>query len=300
MTVSAHNPESRVLGFSRTQLLFRFFRPTGYPWIAISILSLFVFLAIFGDFVAPHDMYELNIMKRLTPPFWMEGGSTDYLLGTDALGRDIISRLIGGARTSLVVAVVGLLIGGGIGGAVGIVAGYFGGRIDDAIMRLADATLAFPIILFALLLSVSMGSGILSVVIAISIVLWARFARVVRSDVLIVREMDYVIMARVSGASSGWILWRHILPNVMNTLAVLAGLQVGWVIILEATLSFLGAGISPPTPAWGSMTAEGREYLITHWWVTFMPGATIVIAVVAFTRLGDWLRDWLDPRLALN
>jgi peptide/nickel transport system permease protein len=300
MTVSAHNPESRVLGFSRTQLLFRFFRPTGYPWIAISILSLFVFLAIFGDFVAPHDMYELNIMKRLTPPFWMEGGSTDYLLGTDALGRDIISRLIGGARTSLVVAVVGLLIGGGIGGAVGIVAGYFGGRIDDAIMRLADATLAFPIILFALLLSVSMGSGILSVVIAISIVLWARFARVVRSDVLIVREMDYVKMARVSGASSGWILWRHILPNVMNTLAVLAGLQVGWVIILEATLSFLGAGISPPTPAWGSMTAEGREYLITHWWVTFMPGATIVIAVVAFTRLGDWLRDWLDPRLALN
>ncbi|SRR6266566_2303114 len=300
MTVSAHNPGSRVLGFSRTRLVFRFLRSASYPWVAVSILLLFVFLAIFGDFIAPYDMYELNIMKRLTPPFWMEGGSTDYLLGTDALGRDILSRLIGGARTSLTVAVIGLLIGGGVGGAVGIVAGYLGGRIDDVIMRLADATLAFPIILFALLLSVSMGSGLLSVVIAISIVLWARFARVVRSDVLIIREMDYVKMARVSGASSGWILWHHILPNVMNTLSVLAGLQVGWVIILEATLSFLGAGISPPTPAWGSMTAEGREYLITHWWVTFMPGATIVIAVVAFTRLGDWLRDWLDPRLALK
>jgi peptide/nickel transport system permease protein len=300
MTVPAHNPGSRVLGFFRTRLVFRFFRSASYPWVAISILLLFVFLAIFGDFIAPHEMYELNIMKRLTPPFWMEGGSTDYLLGTDALGRDILSRLIGGARTSLTVAVIGLLIGGGVGGAVGIVAGYFGGRIDDAIMRLADATLAFPIILFALLLSVSMGSGLLSVVIAISIVLWARFARVVRSDVLIIREMDYVKMARVSGASSAWILRHHILPNVMNTLAVLAGLQVGWVIILEATLSFLGAGISPPTPAWGSMTAEGREYLITHWWVTFMPGATIVGAVVAFTRLGDWLRDWLDPRLDLN
>jgi len=268
-----------------------------YPWVAISVLAVLTFVAIFGDSIAPHDMYEPNLMKRLTPPFWMDGGSTDYLLGTDALGRDILSRLIGGARTSLTVALMGLVLGGGIGGAVGIVAGYFGGAIDDTIMRVADATLAFPIILFALLLSVSMGGGLLAVVIAISINLWARFARVIRSDVLIIRDMDYVKMAKISGASSIRILWRHILPNVMNTLAVLAGLQVGWVIILEATLSFLGAGISPPTPAWGSMTAEGREYLITNWWVTFMPGATIVIAVVAFTRLGDWLRDWLDPRL---
>jgi peptide/nickel transport system permease protein len=274
--------------------------PAGYPWITISVLVALVFVAIFGDFLAPHDMYDQDLAKRLLPPFWMEDGSTAYLLGTDALGRDILSRLIGGARTSLVVAVVGLFIGGGIGGTAGIVAGYFGGRIDSAIMRLADATLAFPIILFALLLSISMGSGLLSVVIAISIVLWARFARVVRSDVLVIRDMDYVKMAKISGASSARILWRHILPNVANTLTVLAGLQIGWVIILEATLSFLGAGISPPTPAWGSMTAEGREYLITNWWVTFMPGITIVITVVALTRLGDWLRDWLDPRLPLN
>jgi peptide/nickel transport system permease protein len=274
--------------------------PAGYPWFALGTLAVLLFVAVFGDFLAPHDMYEQDLMKRLMPPFWMEDGSMSYLLGTDALGRDILSRLIGGARTSMVVAVVGLLIGGGIGGAAGIVAGYFGGRVDDAIMRLADATLAFPIILFALLLSISMGSGLLSVVIAISLVLWARFARVVRSDVLIIRDMDYVKMAKISGASSFWILRRHILPNVANTLTVLAGLQIGWVIILEATLSFLGAGISPPTPAWGSMTAEGREYLVDGWWVTFMPGMTIVITVVAFTRLGDWLRDWLDPRLALD
>jgi peptide/nickel transport system permease protein len=274
--------------------------PAGYPWFAIGTLVVLLFVAVFGDFLAPHDMYEQDLIKRLMPPFWMEDGSTSYLLGTDALGRDILSRLIGGARTSMVVAIVGLLIGGGIGGTAGIVAGYFGGRVDDAIMRLADATLAFPIILFALLLSISMGSGLLSVVIAISLVLWARFARVVRSDVLIIRDMDYVKMATISGASSFWILRRHILPNVANTLTVLAGLQIGWVIILEATLSFLGAGISPPTPAWGSMTAEGREYLVDGWWVTFMPGMTIVIAVVAFTRLGDWLRDWLDPRLALD
>jgi peptide/nickel transport system permease protein len=274
--------------------------PAGYPWVAMSVLAVLVFVAVFGDFIAPHDMYEQNLADRLVPPFWMEGGSTNYLIGTDALGRDILSRLIGGARTSLAVALIGMVIGGGIGGAVGIIAGYFGGSVDDVIMRLADATLAFPIILFALLLSISMGSGLLSVVIAISIVLWARFARVVRSDVLIIRDMDYVKMAKISGASSVRILVRHILPNVMNTLAVLTGLQVGWVIILEATLSFLGAGISPPTPAWGSMTAEGREYFITNWWVTFMPGATIVIAVLAFTRLGDWLRDWLDPRLSLE
>jgi peptide/nickel transport system permease protein len=274
--------------------------PAGYPWITIFVLVALVLIAIFGDFIAPHDMYDQDLVKRLQPPFWMEGGSADFLLGTDALGRDILSRLIGGTRTSLVVAIIGLVIGGGIGGAVGIIAGYFGGRIDDVIMRLADATLAFPIILFAMLLSVSLGSGLLSVVIAISIALWARFARVVRSDVLIIRDMDYVKMARISGASSARILWHHILPNVTNTLAVLAGLQVGWVIILEATLSFLGAGISPPTPAWGSMTAEGREYLIDDWWVTFMPGATIVITVIAFTRLGDWLRDKFDPKLMLD
>ena len=297
--VEQASPPALAPAARRRFTLRRFFRG-GYPWVALTILAIFVILAVFGDFIAPHDMYDQNLVARLAPPFWMEGGTFDYPLGTDALGRDILSRLIGGARTSLVVAFTGLVIGGGIGGGIGIIAGYFGGIVDDVIMRLADATLAFPIILFALLLSVSMGSGLLSVVIAISMVLWARFARVVRADVLIVRDMDYVKMAKISGASSTWILWRHILPNVMNTLAVLAGLQVGWVIILEATLSFLGAGISPPTPAWGSMTAEGREYLITDWWVSFMPGATIVIAVVAFTRIGDWLRDWLDPRLPID
>jgi peptide/nickel transport system permease protein len=278
----------------------RKFLPKGYPYITITILAVLAFAALFGDFIAPHNMYAQDLIHRLKPPFWMEGGSIDYLLGTDALGRDILSRLIGGARTSLIVGIVGLLIGGGLGGMAGIVAGYFGGRIDAVIMRLADATLAFPIILFALLLSVSMGSGLLSVIIAISIVLWARFARIIRADVLVIREMDYIKMAEISNASTFWILSRHILPNVANTLTVLAGLQIGWVIILEATLSFLGAGISPPTPAWGSMTAEGRNYIISNWWVAFFPGFTIVIAVVAFTRLGDWLRDRLDPRLPVT
>jgi peptide/nickel transport system permease protein len=274
--------------------------PRSFPWITVLVIAALFAAAVLGDLIAPHDMYEPNLMRRLQPPVWMEGGSWSYVLGADALGRDILSRLIGGARTSLTVALVGLIIGGGGGATLGIIGGYFGGRTDAVIMRVADATLAFPMILFAILLAMAMGSGLLTVVVAISLVLWARFARVIRSDVLVIREMDYVRMAIVAGASPWWILRRHILPNVANTLIVLAGLQVGWVITLEATLSFIGAGISPPTPAWGSMTADGREYIVTNWWVSFMPGAAIVVAVVAFTRLGDWLRDWLDPRLALD
>lgn len=264
----------------------------------MTVLAGLLFAATFGGLIAPHDIYAQDLLNRLQPPSWLPGGSREHLLGTDALGRDILSRLIGGARTSLVVVIVGLLIGGGLGGIAGILGGYLGGRADAVIMRFADSTLAFPIILLAMLLSVSIGSGLLAVVFAISLVLWARFARVVRSEVLIVKEMDYVKFAEIAGGSPLWILRRHILPNVMNTLAVLAGLQIGWVIILEATLSFLGAGIAPPTPAWGSMTADGRDYLTTAWWVSFMPGATIVLTVLTFFRLGDWLRDRLDPRLS--
>ena len=270
----------------------------GAPWAAFIVLLVFIVAALFGASISPHDMYAQDLMARLQPPAWLPGGTHEYLLGTDALGRDILSRLIGGARTSLAVVIAGLVIGGGFGAFAGITAGYFGGWVDEAIMRFADSTLAFPIILLAMLLSVSINNGLLSVILAISLVLWARFARVVRSEVLIVKEMDYVKLAEIAGASHLRITVRHILPNVLNTLIVLCGLQVGWVIILEATLSFLGAGISPPTPAWGSMTAEGRDYLDSAWWVAFMPGLTIVIAVTAFFALGDWLRERLDPRLS--
>ncbi len=267
------------------------------PWVSIFILFVFLMMAILGDLIAPQDMYAQNLMKRLEPPVWMEGGSWAHIFGTDALGRDILSRLIGGVRTSLAIGIIGLLIGGGIGGAVGIIAGYSGRYVDTIIMRLADASLSCPMILFALLLSVSLGSGITSALTAICMVIWAPFARVVRSEVLVIREMDYVKVAQISGASSIRVLFRHILPNVANTLIAFAGLQIGFIIILEATLSFLGVGISPPTPAWGSMTAEGREYLATHWWVSVIPGTAITITVVAFTLFGDWLRDRLDPRL---
>ena len=194
--------------------------------------------------------------------------------------------------------VQGLLLGTGIGTVVGLVSGFFRGWVDTILMRLVDVMLALPIILFALILVVAVGPAISNVVIAIALVLWARFARVVRGEVLSVRESDYVALARVAGASNIRIIVRHLLPNVANTLLVLASLQVGWVIIVEATLSFLGAGVPPPTPAWGSMIAEGRLHVTSAWWLSAWPGLATMIVVLAFNLLGAWLRDTLDPKLA--
>ena len=268
------------------------------PAFAGSLVVAFVILAIFADFLAPYSPTETSLPNRLKPPFWMSGGSTAFLLGTNTLGRDILSRIIYGARTSILVAVQGLFLGTVVGTAVGLVSGFFRGWVDMILMRLVDVMLALPIILFALILVVAWGPGIGNVVIAITLVLWARFARVVRGEVLSVRESDYVALARVAGASNFRIVVRHIFPNVANTLLVLASLQVGWVIIVEATLSFLGAGVPPPTPAWGSMIADGRLYVTNAWWLSVWPGLATMVVVLAFNLLGDWLRDTLDPKLS--
>ena len=202
-----------------------------------------------------------------------------------------------GARVSLTVAAFALLSGGLIGLAVGIIAGYLGGRVDSILMRVVDATLTFPTILIALLLAVSLGAGLRTIVIAITVIIWARFARVVRGEVLGVRARDFVSLARVHGCSSLRIMLVHIVPNVMNTFMVLLTLHIGFVIIVEASLSFLGAGIPPPTPSWGQMVADGRSHIASAWWLAVMPGAAIMLVVLAFNLFGDWLRDWLDPRL---
>jgi peptide/nickel transport system permease protein len=202
-----------------------------------------------------------------------------------------------GARVSLTVAAFALLSGGLIGLAVGIIAGYLGGRVDSILMRVVDATLTFPTILIALLLAVSLGAGLRTIVIAITVIIWARFARVVRGEVLGVRARDFVSLARVHGCSGLRIMLVHIVPNVMNTFMVLLTLHIGFVIIVEASLSFLGAGIPPPTPSWGQMVADGRSHIASAWWLAVMPGAAIMLVVLAFNLFGDWLRDWLDPRL---
>jgi peptide/nickel transport system permease protein len=267
------------------------------PWTAIVIIAVLVVIAVFAPFIATHSPTEQSLPNKLKPPAWQEGGSATHLLGTDMLGRDLFSRLVYGARVSLTVAMFALMSGGLIGLGVGIVAGYVGGRTDSTLMRIVDATLTFPTILIALLLAVSLGAGLRTIVLAITVIIWARFARVVRGEVLSVKTRDFVALARVHGCSHLRIMAIHIVPNVLNTFMVLLTLHIGFVIIVEASLSFLGAGIPPPTPSWGQMVADGRSHIASAWWLSALPGAAIMLVVLAFNLFGDWLRDWLDPRL---
>ncbi len=267
------------------------------PWIPATIIAVMVIMAIFAPFLAPYSPIDQSLPDKLLPPFWVEGGSTKYILGTDAFGRDMLSRLIYGARVSLLVALLALTAGGGVGLVIGIVAGYFGGRLEALLMRLVDAAFTFPAILFALLLAVTMGQGLGTLVIAISLLLWASFARIMRGEVLALKQRDFVALARVRGCSSLRIMVTHILPNVMNTFMVLLTLNIGVVIVAEASLSFLGAGIPPPTPTWGLMISEGRGRISTAWWVSLIPGIAITLLVLSVNLFGDWLRDRLDPRL---
>jgi peptide/nickel transport system permease protein len=265
--------------------------------LSVLILILFVIVAVFADFLAPYSPKEINLAKSLTPPFFLQGGSEEYLLGTDLLGRDILSRLIYGARISLIVAVIGVFLAGSFGGMVGIIAGYSGGWADAIISRAADIMLGFPTILLALILAVVVGPSLTTVAFVVTLIYWASYARQSRGETLQIREMDYVKLARTAGCSNLTIMRRHILPNVSNSLVILATLNVGMVITLEAALSFLGAGIPPPTPSWGSMCADGKGLLIEAWWVSFMPGIAITLVVLSCNLFGDWLRDRLDPKL---
>ena len=267
------------------------------PWGSFFIIVVLVLVALLAPLTPPHSPTEQSLPNKLSPPAWQEGGSTKYLLGTDVLGRDVLSRLIHGARVSLIVAAAALLAGGGVGLMVGIVSGYLGGRTDSVLMRIVDATLTFPTILIALLLAVSLGQGLGTISLAITVLIWARFARVVRGEALAVKTRDFVALARVHGCSHLRIMAVHIVPNVLNTFMVLLTLHIGFVIIVEASLSFLGAGIPPPTPSWGQMVADGRSHIASAWWLSVVPGVAIILVVLAFNLFGDWLRDWLDPRL---
>ena len=267
------------------------------PWTPLVIIVTMLFVAVFAPILAPHSPIDQTLADKLIPPFWEEGGTTKYLLGTDVFGRDVLSRLLYGARVSMIVSALALLVGGGVGLVIGIVSGYVGGRLDNLLMRIVDAALAFPAILFALLLAVTMGQGLRTIVIAISLLLWARFARVVRGEVLAVKQRDFIALARVHGCSPARIMVIHILPNVMNTFMVLLTLYVGVVIVTEASLSFLGAGVPRPTPSWGLMAAEGRGKISSAWWLSLPPGIAITLVVLAFNLFGDWLRDRLDPKL---
>jgi peptide/nickel transport system permease protein len=269
------------------------------PLVPIAILLPFVVMAVFANWIAPYDPTEpIPGAKIFEPPFWMSGGSTRWLLGTDFQARDVLSRLIFGARVSLIVGVAGTVVAGSIGTTMGIVSGYFAGWVDQVVMRVTDAWLALPALVFALFLATMVGPSMWNIVIILGCVYWTRYARVIRGEVLSLREREFVKLAEIAGASKLRVILRHILPNVLNTAMVLASLTIGVVIIAEASLSFLGVGVPAPQPAWGSMLSDGRSMLMVgDWWLTVFPGMCILLVVLPTQLLGDWLRVRLDPQL---
>ncbi|MEE2842070.1 MAG: ABC transporter permease [Chloroflexota bacterium] len=267
-----------------------------WPVSSIVILSVLIVSAVFAPLIAPHDAKLGDLSDRHIPPM-LFGGTSEHILGTDGLGRDILSRIVHGARISVAVAVVALSVGGVIGTLLGVVSGYAGGWVDEVIMRIVDIKFAVPLILIALALAVILGPSFGLLLGLLSFLIWGHFARQVRAEVLVIVTMDYVAAARSCGASPVQIMYRHIFPGVISIVVVVGTLQVGAVVLAEASLSFLGAGVPSPTPAWGSMVAEGRLYIDTAWWVSLIPGVVIGLLVTAVTLLGDWLRDRLDPRL---
>lgn len=268
------------------------------PWVSIFIvLFVLVLPAIFADLVTVHDPTRGNLADRLIPPAWMEGGTWTHPLGTDKLGRDLLTRIVYGARISLTVSAITIFIGGLLGTTLGLLAGYFGGWIDRIVSWLIDTFLSLPHVLLALVIVAAIGPSFVTIIVIIAATIWASFARQVRGETLSVRESEYVARARVAGAGPIRILLRHVLPNVANSLIVLATLQVGVVILEESSLSFIGAGIPRPNPSWGVMVADGRDQILISWWISFFPGLAILLVVLALNLMGDWLRDFLDPKM---
>ena len=267
-----------------------------WPYIPAIILIVLVFAAIAAPLVAPYDPVKGDLRARTKPPIGF-GGTTEHLFGTDNQGRDIFSRIIHGARVSISFAAITMLLSVALGAVIGAVSGYFGGHIDETLMRLVDLQNALPFILAALVMVGVFGASFTTLLIIIAIFSWGTTARQIRGEILQLKQMDYVALARIAGASSPRIIFKHLLPGVTNTLIVVATLGTGQIILTEATLSFLGVGIPPPKPAWGSMVSFGRNYIDSAWWIAVIPGIAIALVVVSLNFLGDWLRDYFDPRL---
>ena len=278
--------------------LARLVRFADIPVIPTLILVTVALVAVFANQLAPHDPEVGRLVARFKPPFWVTGGSLEYPLGTDQLGRDVLSRLIFGARVSMVVGFTAVIFAGVLGTGLGILSGYLGGWIDQVIMRLTDAWLALPALTFAIFLAAIVGPSMWNIVIILGLTYWTRYARVIRGEVLSLKEREFVRLAIVAGCSKSTIMLRHILPNVVNSAIVLGTLMLGVVIITEATLSFLGVGVPPPQSAWGLMLSDGKQSLMVgRWWLSIFPGVCIMLMVLSANILGDWLRVKLDPQL---
>jgi len=297
MSVSTAAAPARAVGPSLASRLAAF-RTEGFPTIPIVILLVLVFTASFAEFIAPHNPEVGSLSQRFKPPAWVAGGSAQHWLGTDHIGRDVLSRLIFGARVSMIVGFTAVIFAGVLGTALGILSGYFGGWVDQVIMRITDTWLALPALTFAIFLAAIVGPSEWNIVIILGAVYWTRYARVIRGEVLSIKERDFVRLAIVAGCSKTKIMRQHVLPNVLNSAIVLATLMLGVVIVTEAALSFLGVGVPPPKPAWGLMLADGKKGLMAgYWWLTVFPGVCIVLMVLSANLLGDWLRVKLDPQL---
>jgi len=269
------------------------------PLVVLSWLIVLALLvaAVCSPQVAPHNPVRERLIDRLLPPAWGKDGEWRYLLGTDHLGRDVVSRIIYGSRVSLVVGFAAVAVGGSLGIVLGVMAGYVGGRLDEGIMALADIQLAFPTILLAITVIAVLGPSFTNLVLIIGLSGWVTYARIARGQMLSLREKEFVEASRAQGSDPLRTVCRHILPNMLSPLIVVATLDLARTIILESTLSFLGLGMQPPTPSWGGMLSDGREYLLTAWWIATFPGLALMLTALSFNRLGDWARDLTDPRL---
>ena len=266
------------------------------PTVSLTILGTMVLIAVFAPLLTPHEPVGSDLLNSRLPPRWLPGGDPNFILGTDALGRDVLTRIMYGARLSLSVGFLAVLVGGGIGTFLGLVAAYVGGWVENLIMRLADFVLAFPTILLAIVIATAFGASFLNVLIVISVIIWPRFARQARAEALEIMEEAFFQYARHLGVPWYRVVSRHLLLNITPSLIVLATWQLGFVILAESALSFLGVGIPPPQPAWGVMVAEGRNVLTIAWWISFFPGVALLLVVFSVNLFGDWLRDWLDPK----
>jgi peptide/nickel transport system permease protein len=266
------------------------------PALPLAVLLGFIGAAIVAPVLTPYDPVRNRLIESLIPPFWVDGGSTEHLLGTDGFGRDVFTRLLYGARISFLVAAFSIVIAMTIGTAIGVIAGYAGGWVDSVLMRFTDIMLALPTILVALVVAVSIGPSFQNLIMVLGLLIWPRIARLIRGETLLLKKQDFVRYAGAIGGTNRGIVLRHVVPNVLPTLLVLTTLEVGHVILVEASLSFLGAGLPAPTASWGVMIADGRALVATGWWIALFPGLAITATVLAANAMGDWLRDYLDPK----
>ena len=266
---------------------------------AALVLLLIVLVTLAAPWLAPYSPVEVDIQHRLGPPAWMEGGKTDHWLGTDQIGRDLLSRMIYGGRVSLLIGVTAVAISSTIGVLLGLAAGYFGSKIDWIIMTLINVMLTFPFVLLALAVIAVLGPSLLNMIFVLGVAGWPIYARVIRAETMALREREFVVAGRALGMSHARIIFGQILPNLVSAITVVATLQIAQVIILESFLSFLGLGVQPPTPAWGNMLGEGRVYMLNSWWIAAFPGAAIFVTTLVINLMGNALRDWLDPHMKL-